>query len=419
VLAMEDRESGCRAKASYLEAIYSPHFYDMMSTYHPADMPGEIKGKSSNTSWAFREFKFRMESNSTFSPDNTTITIMDADSFVHKKFFSCLNYKFLKSDEKEATIWQSPVVNYKNYYSVPVLTRCTSVTVSMHELGCLNNPIGANPMFLKLPFSTYALSYSLANAVDGWDADVIAEDHHMFFKCNMYGPKGYCKVDPIHLPMLCYAVVSMDKDTTLWPALYQRYQQAVRHSLGFGEIAYVMSGGLMGLLSPCRMMVFAYKLLHMHYFAALPAVHYLILNFRRPVGILELMQADMTVSILFLCLFPSAVILMCANKRLVEYLLKEKLIETPSSVHGANSYWSNPWVQTAWECFTFASFSSVVSVGFQYIPCLAGALTLLNMDNFKYVVAPKSSTGDEITVVLPVDEFALEKPINEKSGHRL
>jgi hypothetical protein len=36
-------------------------------------------------------------------------------------------------------------------------------------------------------FSCYSMSLSLANhpMVDGWDADVIAEDHHMFIKCKL------------------------------------------------------------------------------------------------------------------------------------------------------------------------------------------------------------------------------------------
>lgn len=420
VLAMEEKEAGARAKSSYLEGLYAARFSDMLSTFHPQGMAGELPGKSSNVSWAFRDFQFRIASEPGFCAENTTVTVMDADSFVNKKFFSILTYKFLKTHERDSTIWQSPILNYRNYYSVPIATRCTAMSVSMHELGCLNNNLWFNFMFWRLPFSTYSMAYTLANHVGGWDSDVVAEDHHMYFKCNMYGPKGYCNVDTIHVPMLCESVATVTEKTVAGYSrtLYQRYQQAVRHSLGFGEISYIVGGSLLGLLSPFRALLFAYKLMHMHYFVAIPAVCLTFLQIRS--GDFEFLKDDPIFALLLLALLPSSCVLLFANNHLISYLSAEGLMETPSQVHGEASWWSSTKVQVVYECLVFSSLSSPISIILHYVPSLAASWQLVNMKSFVYVVAAKGLTAvkSEENIVIKIAGGDFIKSDEAKKGVR-
>ncbi|KAJ3385008.1 hypothetical protein HDU84_002500 [Entophlyctis sp. JEL0112] len=59
-LAMEESEKGCVTKAQMLLKVYSDSFFDITYTVHPANLPGEIRGKSSNVAWAAREMaKYR------------------------------------------------------------------------------------------------------------------------------------------------------------------------------------------------------------------------------------------------------------------------------------------------------------------------------------------------------------------------
>ena len=56
VMGMEAREGEKgRQKAERLIAKHRHLFKDMFATYHPSSIPGEVKGKSSNTQWAYRE----------------------------------------------------------------------------------------------------------------------------------------------------------------------------------------------------------------------------------------------------------------------------------------------------------------------------------------------------------------------------
>src|SRR5581483_3490368 len=54
VLAMEDREEDGREKADMLIQEFKPLFGDIFATFHP-DIPGEVKGKSSNESFGAKE----------------------------------------------------------------------------------------------------------------------------------------------------------------------------------------------------------------------------------------------------------------------------------------------------------------------------------------------------------------------------
>ena len=109
------------------------------------------------------------------------ITVADADSDFHSVYFEGLTYKVCTTPDKalrEVTVWQSPIMHYKNYHSPPAVVKLCSLFVTQHELANLSDD-SATP----LPYSTYSLMSNLAKKVGGWDPDWISEDWHMFLKC--------------------------------------------------------------------------------------------------------------------------------------------------------------------------------------------------------------------------------------------
>jgi len=52
---MEQTEAGCGEKAAILVSAFEESFLAIRSTIHPSDLPGEIRGKSSNVSFAARK----------------------------------------------------------------------------------------------------------------------------------------------------------------------------------------------------------------------------------------------------------------------------------------------------------------------------------------------------------------------------
>ena len=95
VLAMEKRETEGRKKANEIIKEFEGIFGGMYETFHP-DIPGEVKGKSSNESFAAKEIdKILIETNS-IDIDYTTVTTADTDSIFDRQYFSYLAYDFLK-----------------------------------------------------------------------------------------------------------------------------------------------------------------------------------------------------------------------------------------------------------------------------------------------------------------------------------
>eukprot|EP00746_Dinoflagellata_sp_MGD_P017947 gnl/MRDRNA2_/MRDRNA2_141482_c0_seq1.p1 gnl/MRDRNA2_/MRDRNA2_141482_c0~~gnl/MRDRNA2_/MRDRNA2_141482_c0_seq1.p1 ORF type:complete len:639 (-),score=80.13 gnl/MRDRNA2_/MRDRNA2_141482_c0_seq1:77-1726(-) len=261
VLAMEAREGeAARQKAERLIQGHKALFSDIIATFHPENLPGETAGKSANCQWAFREVQRRYGPRFGHCADTVFLTVGDADTLWHPNFFTALALDGMRMTELERSwaMWQCPVLLLRNYTTVPGPIRVSGYAAFCFELSGLT---GQDWLGSHLCYSAYSLTLALANhpLVDGWDTDVIAEDHHMFCKClfaSIRDSKGCpeitdkktdvskprqmtsrVKLNPIYLPVVSYMV----EDSTGWMAsCHARFQQARRHSQGIAELSYTL-----------------------------------------------------------------------------------------------------------------------------------------------------------------------------------
>lgn len=233
VLAMEEREAGGGQKAEKLLDEIRHLFRSVVYTQHPPGIPGEEPGKSSNTRWAYERLIQEHIPKEGLDLKQIVFTVADADSEFHAEYFTALTYAYLTSPDEAryCTIWQAPVIHYKNYHSQPAVVRLASLFTSQFELANLSDPAAT-----RFPYSTYSLSGVMAHGVDGWDPDWISEDWHMCCKC-FCATFGELIVSPIFLPILNYAPEGDNWCETMWA----RYAQAKRHALGVSEIVYFSS----------------------------------------------------------------------------------------------------------------------------------------------------------------------------------
>eukprot|EP00441_Pelagodinium_beii_P000770 CAMPEP_0197688468 /NCGR_PEP_ID=MMETSP1338-20131121/105489_1 /TAXON_ID=43686 ORGANISM="Pelagodinium beii, Strain RCC1491" /NCGR_SAMPLE_ID=MMETSP1338 /ASSEMBLY_ACC=CAM_ASM_000754 /LENGTH=479 /DNA_ID=CAMNT_0043270683 /DNA_START=27 /DNA_END=1463 /DNA_ORIENTATION=- len=253
VLAMECRERGAMEKAGRIIEEKKHLFADVCATFHPAGLPNETAGKSSNSQWAFSETSARCAGRD-WDTSLVFVSVADADSMFHPHYFSALAYQGLtmSKDERSWSIWQPPVLLFRNFFAVPSMTRVSSLATLIFELASLSN----QKLFTAFAYSSYSITLALGNhpAVDGWDADVIAEDHHMFCKCwfgalwnaadneqigsgSLAEIKPKLKLQPIFLPCLGYLVESSEG---YMASLHARFKQARRHMQGIVELGYVV-----------------------------------------------------------------------------------------------------------------------------------------------------------------------------------
>jgi hypothetical protein len=273
VLAMECREgSAGRHKAERLIASHKHCFANIFATFHPENLPGETAGKSANCQWAFREVQREYGQKFRTCLDKVFLTVGDADSLWHPQYFLALALDGLAMTKEERSwgMWQSPVLLLRNYTSVPGPIRVSGYATFCFEMAGL---AGQKYLGTHLTYSAYSLTLALANhpLVDGWDTDVIAEDHHMFCKCLFASIRSSSttseerltpkvKLNPIYLPVVSYMVESSNG----WlDSCRARFQQARRHSQGVAELAYTLyqyltlinSVGIKGLSAKAHYMV--------------------------------------------------------------------------------------------------------------------------------------------------------------------
>jgi cellulose synthase/poly-beta-1,6-N-acetylglucosamine synthase-like glycosyltransferase len=255
VLAMEEAEEENRAKAAALQARFAGRFVDLLATYHPAGLPGEISGKGSNLRWAATEIRRELVGRRGMPIERLTLTSSDADSIFHPHYFSTISRLFAADPKRYLRFWQAPLLLDNNVWQVPTIIRLfTFMTNAVH----LSEQ--SNAAAFPLPLSTFTLSYKLAEAVGYWDPAVIADDTHVFLRC-YFATRGQASITPVYLPTRGDTVGGENH----WRALMNFYRQKLRHGWGCQDASYILQqwGRVKGM-SFGRKVVPLIKSLHDH-----------------------------------------------------------------------------------------------------------------------------------------------------------
>jgi hypothetical protein len=114
VLAMEEADPDAASKAETLLAEFEDRFESMFVTYHPAGLPGEVRGKSSNQAWAARRAVEELVDRRGYDIDAMTITSCDADTIFPSAYFEALTFHFATDPRRYRRFWQAPILFYNN-----------------------------------------------------------------------------------------------------------------------------------------------------------------------------------------------------------------------------------------------------------------------------------------------------------------
>lgn len=223
VLALEQREKEAPQKARILLREFQGKFGSFFATYHP-DMPGEVKGKSSNEAFAGKEAYQKLCVHGKLDVEYTTISSVDVDSIFDKQFFACLTYKFLTDPKRHHKFWQSATVFYNNIWLVPAPIRILSFFGSLWRTSIL---VQKDRLITQ---STYSLSLKMLRDIGWWDVDVIPEDYRVFFKA-FFKLKGQVWTEPIFLKTSMDAAYSHGYINSL----KNKYHQERRWSWGVSD----------------------------------------------------------------------------------------------------------------------------------------------------------------------------------------
>lgn len=234
MMSFEEREGReAREKGEKLRKLFERKFGDFWVTYHP-DLPGEVKGKSANTSWAAKIAKKKLIDEQKKNIDYVTITSQDADAVLHPNYLASLTYQFLDHPNRYKRIWQAAVVFYNNIWQVPAPIRVLATIWSVVQVYILMR------RDRLINFSTYSTSLRMVDEIGYWDTNVIPEDYRLFFK-SFFHFKGRVEVEPIYLPVFEDAAES----TNLLKTLINQYEQVKRWAWGVSDDPYIIKNWLM------------------------------------------------------------------------------------------------------------------------------------------------------------------------------
>lgn len=229
VVSCEAREGiSAHIKIKKLKLEFQDVFANFLITSHP-DLPGEVAGKSSNTSWAAKFARRELVNRRGLDIATMTVTSEDADAVLHPHYLAALTYAFLDHPKRYRRIWQSAVVFYNNIWRVPAPIRVLATTMSVFQMNILMRKDRL------INFSTYSTSMKLVDDIGYWDVDVIPEDYRLFFKSYFF-TKGDVDVEPIFLPVFADAAES----TSYWATLVNQYHQIKRWAWGVSDDPYII-----------------------------------------------------------------------------------------------------------------------------------------------------------------------------------
>jgi hypothetical protein len=255
VLAMEEAEPGCQAKANELASEFAGRFLEVLVTVHPFGLPGEVRGKSSNEAWAARHTAEDVIARHGIQVDHLTVTSCDADTQFGPTYFEALTHHFATDPARYRRFWQAPIFFYNNIWQVPPQLRILNALSGLIHLAKLSRK-----RRVLFPQSTYSLSMRLAQEVGYWDVDIIPEDWHMFLKC-FYLTGGDVEIEPIMIPLGNDGALSPTDLKTFG----NQYLQVRRWGWGASDIPYAVTQALdHPEISICRRFLRSWYLIESH-----------------------------------------------------------------------------------------------------------------------------------------------------------
>jgi len=229
VMATEERYPLGKIESEKLRKTLGSKFGEYLITVHPGNIPGEIKGKSSNESWAAKESKRILVDEKGWDMKFITITSNDADAILHQQYFAYLSFKFLDDPNRYERFWQPAIVFYNNIWKIPAPTRVINTLSNVWQIGLLSRKDRL------VNFSNYSASLLMIDKIGYWDTDVIPEDYRIFFKA-FFKLDGKVEVEPIFLPSCADAAES----TTAWKTFINEYEQKKRWAWGVSDIPVIV-----------------------------------------------------------------------------------------------------------------------------------------------------------------------------------
>ncbi len=176
VLAVEERGGqGLREDCCELRERWQRAFCDFLVFVHPDGLPGEIRGKSANDTWAGRKLAAWLDQRGIDSSD-VLVSCLDADTVVPPGYFACLTYSFLCCPGRLRASFQPIPVYDNNLWQVPGFVRVLAMGSTALQI------TESTYMDMLVSFSSHSASLRGLRDSGFWPVDMVAEDSAVYWQ---------------------------------------------------------------------------------------------------------------------------------------------------------------------------------------------------------------------------------------------
>lgn len=229
VLAGEkkDQENFLKISES-IKKKYEHSFFKILISIHPANLPGEIAGKSSNSTYAAKKLKEYIDQQG-IPYEHVMVSNFDADTVADQQYFSELTYKYLHAENRTKKTYQPTHMYHNNIWDVPTIIRLIALSCTFWRM--------AESMNRKKfkSFSSRSLSLKTIVEINYWDTAVIPEDSRQYWTA-YFTYDGKHELVPIYTPLYMDAVLADNYVNTF----KNQYRQLRRWAWGVCDFPFVV-----------------------------------------------------------------------------------------------------------------------------------------------------------------------------------
>ena len=234
VLSNEERvgESG-RKVSEEIKKEFGGKFFKFLTTEHPNDLAGELRGKGANETWAIKKVKEEVIDLLKIPYENIVVSIFDVDTVVHPDFFACLTYNYLTAEKPLRSSFQPIPLFVNNIWEAPSFARVFAFSTTFWQM------MQQSRHEQLVTFSSQSIGFKPLVEVGFWQTNVVSEDSRIFWQC-LLNFDGDWRTVPLNFPIYMDANVA----PTLWQTFRNQYKQIRRWLWGIENNAYFMFGFL-------------------------------------------------------------------------------------------------------------------------------------------------------------------------------
>ncbi len=230
VIAYEGR-GGDAVKISSQDLIkqYGSRFAYASAIMHPDNIPGELRGKGANISYAARQATEHILGQG-IDPEQVVVTTLDADNKPDRQYFSYLTYVYALDPNRIHKSYQPVPMFLNNIWDAPAPMRIIAAGNSSFIIMEMMRPHRLRN------FSAHAQPLRALIETDYWSVTSIVEDGHQFWR-SYFIFNGDYSVVPLYIPIYQDAVLAENYSKTF----KAQYLQLRRWAWGISDFSYVVS----------------------------------------------------------------------------------------------------------------------------------------------------------------------------------